>query len=85
MWCDLNSFRIIQELEKEESQVRSNCNAKRSALEDAVHGLEERVAKGLDGEIHEEDLDGLLFESLDNLTSAKKVLFVSYRQPLCIL
>ncbi|CAH8274583.1 unnamed protein product [Arabidopsis lyrata] len=71
-------LRSFKELEKEESQVRSNC--KRSALEDAVHGLEERVAKGLDGEIHEEDLDGLLFESLDNLTSAKKELAAALRE-----
>jgi hypothetical protein len=35
--------------------------------------LEERAGKGLDGEIQEEDLDGLLVVSLDNLTSAKKV------------
>jgi len=73
MWCNFNSCRIFQEFVKEESEVRSRCNVKRSALEDAVHDLEERVGKGLDGEIQEEDLDGLLVVSLDNLTSAKKV------------
>lgn len=69
------AVRYFQELEKQESEVRSRCNAKRSALEDAVYDLEERVAKGHDGEISKEDLDALLVESLDQLTSAKKVLF----------
>lgn len=41
--------------------------------------MEERVAKG---EIPEEDLDVLLVESLDHLTSAKKVLFLCYRQSI---
>jgi len=66
-------LRSLKEFVKEESEVRSRCNVKRSALEDAVHDLEERAGKGLDGEIQEEDLDGLLVVSLDNLTSAKKV------------
>ena len=79
MWWKLTSYTYFQELEKQESEVRSNCDAKRSALEDAVCDLEERVAKG---EIPEEDLDVLLVESLDHLTSAKKVLFFCYRQAI---
>ncbi|XP_010447369.1 PREDICTED: coiled-coil domain-containing protein 93-like [Camelina sativa] len=73
-------LRSLKELEKEESEVRSNCNVRRSALEDAVHDLEERVAKGNDGEVQEEDLDGLLVESLDSLTSAKKELAATLRE-----
>lgn len=73
-------LRSLKELEKQESEVRSNCDAKRSALEDAVCDLEERVAKGSDGEIHEEDLDVLLAESLDHLTSAKKELAATLRE-----
>ncbi|XP_010437888.1 PREDICTED: coiled-coil domain-containing protein 93-like isoform X2 [Camelina sativa] len=73
-------LRSLKELEKEESEVRSNCSARRSALKDAVHDLEERVAKGNDGEVQEEDLDGLLVESLDNLTSAKKELGATLRE-----
>lgn len=78
----LNSCRYLQGLEKRESEVRSNCNAKPAALEYEVNDLEERVAEGSDGEISEEDLDVLLVESLDHLTSAKKVFFLCYRQPL---
>ncbi|XP_018468084.1 uncharacterized protein LOC108839807 isoform X2 [Raphanus sativus] len=70
-------LRSLKELEKQESEVRSNCDAKRSALEDAVCDLEERVAKG---EIPEEDLDVLLVESLDHLTSAKKELAATLRE-----
>lgn len=70
-------LRSLKELEKQESEVLSNCDAKRSALEDAVCGLEERVAKG---EIPEEDLDVLLVESLDHLTSAKKELAATLRE-----
>ncbi|XP_010432698.1 PREDICTED: coiled-coil domain-containing protein 93-like isoform X2 [Camelina sativa] len=73
-------LRSLKELEKEESEVHSNCSARRSALEDAVHDLEERVAKGNDGEVQEEDLDGLLVESFDNLTSAKKELGATLRE-----
>ncbi|KAH0940877.1 hypothetical protein HID58_000514 [Brassica napus] len=70
-------LRSLKELEKQESEVRSKCDAKRSALEDAVCDLEERVAKG---EIPEEDLDVLLVESLDHLTSAKKELAATLRE-----
>ncbi|ESQ53909.1 hypothetical protein EUTSA_v10025779mg [Eutrema salsugineum] len=73
-------LKSLKELEKQESEVRSNCNAKRSALEDAVCDLEERVAKGSDGEIPEEDLDVLLVDSLDHLTSAKKELAATLRE-----
>ncbi|EOA17064.1 hypothetical protein CARUB_v10005305mg [Capsella rubella] len=73
-------LRSLKDLEKEESEVRSNCNARRSALEGAVHDLKESVAKGHDGEIQEEYLDGLLVESLDNLTSAKKELAATLRE-----
>ncbi|KAL9288900.1 putative Coiled-coil domain-containing protein [Arabidopsis thaliana] len=73
-------LRSLKEFVKEESEVRSRCNVKRSALEDAVHDLEERAGKGLDGEIQEEDLDGLLVVSLDNLTSAKKELGATLRE-----
>ncbi|CAH8377908.1 unnamed protein product [Eruca vesicaria subsp. sativa] len=70
-------LRSFKELEKQESEVRSNCDAKRSALEDAVCDLEERVTKG---EIPEEDLDALLVESLDHLTSTKKELPATLRE-----
>ncbi|KAJ0251905.1 Paramyosin-like protein [Hirschfeldia incana] len=70
-------LRSLKELDKQESEVRSNCDAKRSALEDAVCDLEERVAKS---EITEEDLDVLLVESLDHLTSAKKELAATLRE-----
>ncbi|CAN8327013.1 unnamed protein product [Cochlearia groenlandica] len=70
----------LKELDKQESEVRSNCNAKRTALEDAVNGLEERVAKGSNGEISEDVLDALLVESLDHLTSAKKELAATLRE-----
>ncbi|CAH2077196.1 unnamed protein product, partial [Thlaspi arvense] len=73
-------LKSLKELEKQESEVRSYCNAKRSALEGAVFDLEERVAKGYDGEIPEEDLDVLLVESLDHLTSAKKELAAKLRE-----
>ncbi|VVB10656.1 unnamed protein product [Arabis nemorensis] len=73
-------LRSFKELEKQESEVRARCNAKRSALEDAVYDLEERVAKGHDGEISKEDLDALLVESLDQLTSAKKELAATLRE-----
>uniref|UniRef100_A0A1J3D935 Coiled-coil domain-containing protein 93 n=1 Tax=Noccaea caerulescens TaxID=107243 RepID=A0A1J3D935_NOCCA len=73
-------LRSLKGLEKWESEVRSNCNAKRAALEYEVNDLEERVAKGSDGEISEEDLDVLLVESLDHLTSAKKELAATLRE-----
>ncbi|KAF8088185.1 hypothetical protein N665_0550s0032 [Sinapis alba] len=71
-------LRSFKELEKQESEVRSNCDAKCSALEDAVCDLEERVVAK--GEIPEEELDVLLVESLDHLTSAKKELAATLRE-----
>ncbi|CAA7025448.1 unnamed protein product [Microthlaspi erraticum] len=73
-------LRSLKGLEKQESEIRSSSNAKRAALEDEVNDLEERVAKGSDGEISEEGLDVLLVESLDHLTSAKKELAATLRE-----
>ncbi|EOY31388.1 Coiled-coil domain-containing protein 93 isoform 4 [Theobroma cacao] len=66
-------------LERQESQIRSDFDAKRSSLEAEVSDLEEKIATGCDDEKLSHGLDDSLNESLHKLNSAKKELAARLR------
>ena len=60
-------------MERQESEIQSNFDAKRSSLEAKVSDLEEKIATGSDSETLSHSLDDSINELLKKLNSAKKV------------
>ncbi|KDP32295.1 hypothetical protein JCGZ_13220 [Jatropha curcas] len=74
----------LKALERQESVLQSNYNAKRSQLEREVYELQEKIENVCDSEALSKNLDCLLAESLEQLNSAKKELAAKLRALLSI-
>ncbi|XP_022749540.1 coiled-coil domain-containing protein 93 isoform X2 [Durio zibethinus] len=66
-------------MERQESEIQSDFDAKRSSLEAKVSDLEENLANGSDSETLSHGLDDSINESLEKLNSAKKELAARLR------
>ncbi|GMI84238.1 hypothetical protein like AT4G32560 [Hibiscus trionum] len=66
-------------LERQESEIRSDFDTKRSSLEAEVSDLEEKLAIGSDSNVLSRGLDDSLNESLQKLNSAKRELAARLR------
>ncbi|KAB1669361.1 hypothetical protein ES319_1Z053000v1 [Gossypium barbadense] len=66
-------------LERQESEIRCDFDAKRSSLEAEVSDLEEKIAAGSDSKMLSRGLDGSLNESLLKLNIAKRELAARLR------
>ncbi|XWS27173.1 hypothetical protein CRYUN_Cryun26dG0092300 [Craigia yunnanensis] len=69
----------LKTLQRQESEIRSDFDAKRSSLEAEISDLEEKIAIGSDSETLSYGLDDSLNESLEKLNSAKKELAARLR------
>ncbi|XVF88186.1 hypothetical protein PTKIN_Ptkin19aG0030100 [Pterospermum kingtungense] len=69
----------LKMLERQESKIRSDFDAKRSSLEAEVSDLEEKIATESDSETLSHGLDDSVNESLEKLNSAKKELAARLR------
>lgn len=69
----INSQTFFQLLERQESEIRCDFDAKRSSLEAEVSDLEEKIAAGSDSKMLSRGLDDSLNESLQKLNTAKRV------------
>ncbi|XVE63552.1 hypothetical protein DITRI_Ditri07aG0029400 [Diplodiscus trichospermus] len=69
----------LKTLERQESKIQSDFDARRSSSEAEVSDLEEKIATGCDSETLSRDLDDSLNESLEKLNSAKKELAARLR------
>ncbi|OMO52393.1 hypothetical protein CCACVL1_29240 [Corchorus capsularis] len=69
----------LKTLERQESEIRSDFDAKRSSLEAEISDLEEKMATGSDSEMLSHGLDDSLNKSLEKLNSAKKELAARLR------
>lgn len=63
----------MQTLEKKESDFRRDCIAKHVKLQAEIVELEEKIAIGIDSKILYNELKNSLSESVEKLTSAKRV------------
>ncbi|XP_022749541.1 coiled-coil domain-containing protein 93 isoform X3 [Durio zibethinus] len=69
----------LKTMERQESEIQSDFDAKRSSLEAKVSDLEENLANGSDSETLSHGLDDSINESLEKLNSAKKELAARLR------
>ncbi|KAL4340415.1 hypothetical protein GQ457_08G002600 [Hibiscus cannabinus] len=67
-------------LERQESEIRSDFDTKRSSLEAEVSDLEEKLATGSDSNMLSRGLDDSLNDSLQKLNSAKRELAARLRE-----
>ncbi|OMO85832.1 hypothetical protein CCACVL1_09969 [Corchorus capsularis] len=63
----------LMTLERQESENRSDFDAKRSSLEAEISDLEEKMATGSDSEMLSHGLDDSLDKSVEKLNSAKEL------------
>ncbi|KAJ0031460.1 hypothetical protein Pint_12737 [Pistacia integerrima] len=75
-----SAIKSLRALEKQESDLQSNCNAKRCELEAEVIELETKLAAGYDSNSLSDDLN----ESIEKLNLVKRELAARLRDILCV-
>lgn len=80
----MSPMQILKKLEAQKSEIQSNCDAKRCALQAEVNNLEEMIATGCDENSLLDGLDDSIKKSMEKLDSAKKELAAKLREILSL-